>query len=588
MNTRSRLLVSLHLLIIGILTASACQAPTTPAATPGAASTAPAEVPATTVPAAAAPTTAVSAAAAPATAAPATAAPAAATPLYGGTLVIAHAPDMASCNPTLSTEVSYFQNIFDPLIRHNAQLELQPQLATEWEVAPDGRMVTFTLRDDVTWHDGVPFTSADVKFTFEQALAVHHPRGREVFAIIESIETPDARTVIFRLNESRGAFLYQIADSESPIIPSHIYANEDLVEGPHATCEELPIGTGAFRAAAIDRGVSFTMERNDDWWGIGNDYWGGPYLDRIIVAVIQDEAGRVNGLETGEFDYAGWGLVPPVEIERFRAMDGRDVTFECMGVPALRAYGVNLRREPFNDLRVRQAIAYALDLNTINQLVWFGHSIPSPMFLPPTHPEYNPNLQVYQPRDLQRAEALLDEAGYPRGPDGKRFDLRLVYDTRADRNDMAVVFKQLVDETGINVILDSGDVNYWADKVYVQHDFDLAVISLGVHEPSIGVARIFDSQNIGSARFNNASAYANPTMDELWDRYAASFDPATRRETMHEIMELALADLPYIFVNSPTNFAFLNTAEFTGFPTDCIAGYDLLRTVWWKQGRTSP
>jgi peptide/nickel transport system substrate-binding protein len=260
-----------------------------------------------------------------------------------------------------------------------------------------------------------------------------------------------------------------------------------------------------------------------------------------------------------------------------------------MGTPALRAYGFNLRREPVNDLRVRQAIAWALDREVINDRVWFGHSIASSLFLPPTHGEFNQDLlNAYQPRDLAKAEALLDEAGYPRDENGVRFKLRIVFDTRADRADMAIVFKQLVEEIGIEVELDGGIPEYMQDKSYIQHDFDVAVISLGVREPSVGVARIFLSDNIGAAKFNNIAAYVNPEMDELWETYSTIFDPDVRKEAMFRIQELALEELPYIFVNTPTNFAMYDSGEFEDFPEDCSVGYGMMRTFWWKEGQPNP
>jgi peptide/nickel transport system substrate-binding protein len=226
------------------------------------------------------------------------------TPLYGGSLVVPRWPDFPTCNPTISTDLTVsgvLGNVFDGLVRHNADLELQPELAESWEMSDDGMTITFYLREDVVWHDGVPFTSADVKFSFDEALSTLHPRGRVVFSAIESIDTPDDFTVIFNMSEPKPAFMYQINTPETMIIPKHIYENEDLVDGPHATCQELPVGTGPFKAIEYVPGQLFRVERNDEWYGSSGNYWGvgQPYLDEIIFVFISDGQARVNGLESG-------------------------------------------------------------------------------------------------------------------------------------------------------------------------------------------------------------------------------------------------------------------------------------------------
>jgi peptide/nickel transport system substrate-binding protein len=209
------------------------------------------------------------------------------TPLYGGTLVVPRWPDLVTCNVATTTDITtpgVLGNVFEALTRQNSKLEPQPELAETWEVSEDGMTITYYLRQDVKWHDGMPFTSADVKFTFENILSTLHPRGKGVFSYIESIETPDDYTVIFTLTEPRSGFMYQVNAPESPIMPKHIYENEDLVDGPHATCQELPVGTGPFIVTNYTIGESLTMERNDEWWGREGNYWGKgqPFLDKII------------------------------------------------------------------------------------------------------------------------------------------------------------------------------------------------------------------------------------------------------------------------------------------------------------------
>src|ERR1700752_3032160 len=154
---------------------------------------------------------------------------------WGGTLAYGENQDLPECNPTISSQQVSYHNVFDGLARYNAKLELKPELAESWTISPDGLTMTFKLRKGVKWHDGTPFTSADVKFTYEKGLMVKHPTGVIANKSITAIETPDDNTVIFKHSYQNPSFLYQIGIAESYIIPKHIYEKEDIATGPHAT-----------------------------------------------------------------------------------------------------------------------------------------------------------------------------------------------------------------------------------------------------------------------------------------------------------------------------------------------------------------
>ena len=507
------------------------------------------------------------------------------TPLYGGTLVVAEEfPDYTTCDPSISTTPSSLENMFEGLATYDAEFQLHPELATSWDFSADGLTLTFHLRQGVKWHDGEPFTSADVKFSFEEAIGKFNPRGKVAFQSVDSVETPDDFTVIFHMKNPSPGFIYQIGIGESPIIPKHIYENEDVVEGAHATCQEMPIGTGPFKAGSYEPGVSFTMVRNDEWWGT-EDFWKGkgmPYLDQIIALFVTDETARSNGFETGEFDYLYMEGLPAADVSRFKEMPGRLIAFECTTMPVEIQFGFNLRRDQWQDVRVRQAIAWALDREVINELGNFGNGTPSWTFFPPTSPLYNPNIATYSPPDLTKAEALLDEAGYPRGADGIRFEMDLY--TLASIQDYAFVFKQQVEQTGIKVNVVAPEREIALDTVFVKHDFDVAVWGLGVNDPGIGVSRLFRSNNIGENPYNNYAAYENPEMDTLWATFSTTIDEAVRKETLFRIEEIANQDLPYIFVNTPPNWASFNIEEFSGYPQNCFDSIDQLHQVWWNGG----
>jgi peptide/nickel transport system substrate-binding protein len=576
------------LLLISVITACA-GSPSAPAAQPTEA-----QMPAPTQPPAVQPTDAPAAAPAQPTSAPEQ--PAADQPLYGGTLVVARWPDIGTCNPgtSLGTDITVsgiLGNIFDPLIRPNARGEMQPQLATDWEVSPDGLTITWKLREGVTWHDGQPFTSRDVKFTYEGPIRTLHPRGRVVYDALDRVETPDDYTAIFHMREPRAAALFQAHGSEGLIIPAHIYENEDLVEGPHATCDELPIGTGPFRATEYVPGERFVVERNPNWWGTSGDYWGTgqPYLDRVIFTFIADTTASVNCLEAGECHYVGMLRFPTNEVARFRELPGRDVRIECtvQALGIMNFYGINVRREPLNDVRVRQAMSYALDRQMIADRIYFGTGSPTTTIVSSESPWYTGNINTYD-FDLERANQLLDEAGLARGADGTRFELTMTHDTRSTHTDLANFFQQAMAEIGIKVNLEALDFPAWVEKIHMQQDFDMMSAVLGLGDPAVGASRIYLSTNIEPAPFNNSAGYINPEMDALWNEFATTFDFQERQQIMGQLQEVITTDVPYIFVNSSFYPLGVNTEEFAGFPTDCGRGDDLLRTIWWKEGRPQP
>jgi len=285
-------------------------------------------------------------------------------------------------------------------------------------------------------------------------------------------------------------------------------------------------------------------------------------------------------------------MFPIQDAPTVEEMEGRDLLFKCQGPPGQIMFGFNLKDEtkPWANKLVRQAIAWALDIDLFNERAFYGTGIPSNMFIPPYHAEYNPAIAgMYSPRDVAKAEALLDEAGFPRGDNGVRFDMRLNYWNEDLNLDLAAMFQQLLQEVGINVILDMGDFNYWVDKAYVQHDYDSVLLGLGVYNPGVGASRLFLSTNIGDAPFNNSSAYVNLEVDDLWAIYNTSLDPEVRKEAIFKVQEIIMEDLPYIYINNTVEPAGINTEEFAGFEEDCLgSGLDMYRTVWWKNGQSKP
>ena len=220
-------------------------------------------------------------------------------PTRGGTLVAAIDSDPGSLNPAITTSGGTHtasELVFNGLVELTEELEPEPELAESWEVLEDGAVYRFDLRDDVTWHDGEPFTSADVKFTFEEMLLELHSRTQaSVGAALESIETPDPDTVEFRFREPYAPLLLQLGVTEAPILPMHVYEGTDVMENPANTA---PIGTGPFKLVSYEPEAELRFAANEDYFKPDL-----PYLDEVVMRIIPDKGNQVVALEAGEVDW---------------------------------------------------------------------------------------------------------------------------------------------------------------------------------------------------------------------------------------------------------------------------------------------
>ena len=476
---------------------------------------------------------------------PAVTEPAVEDPRRGGTLVIALSDDPGHFNPGITTGFNVHAvtgSIFNGLVELDDNANPHPDLAESWEVSDDSTRYTFHLADGARWHDGQPVTSADVKFTFENILLEYHSRTRGgLSGILESIDTPDDRTVVFNFTQPYAALLQRLNSTEAPILPEHIYEGVDDVQTAEANL--TPVGTGPFKLESYEIDNQITLVRNDDYFKEGL-----PYLDRVVMRVIPDQNTQVLALEEGEVDYI-W-RVPGAEIERLSGDDSivlHGVNSGPGGGFCIPTLTFNSERDVFTDLRVRQAIAHAVDRDQMLAQVIFGQGrvatgpINSQMAF-----AYSDDVTTYA-YDVDRANALLDEAGY--ASDGTRFTIDLLVFSFGDFPKYGEVMRQNLSEVGIDVEVTPLDRSAFIPRVFGDRDFDTNIISYCNNtDPSIGVARMYISSNIGDIPFSNGAAYVNPAIDELFDDAASTSDDARRGEFYGEIQKILTAELPYLWL----------------------------------------
>ena len=462
-------------------------------------------------------------------------------PRQGGTAIVAVAGDPGHLNPAISSAGplhAVADSMFNGLVSIDRDGTPRPDLARGWEVSPDGLAVTFRLADGVRWHDGTPFTAADVKFSFEEALFRFHARARAGLApAVKAVDTPDARTVIFRLHRLHPALLWQLDVTEAPIIPRHIYAGTDLTQNP---ANLRPIGTGPFRFESYRRDEQVVLVRNPHYFKPGL-----PRLDRLVFRILPNANTQVNALLAGEVDMLA--RISALDAQRLkeRPFTLVDTSAGSGGSHCVMTLAFNLDRPQIADLRVRQALAHAIDRDQILKLVAFGQgrvaAAPISSGIPWAH--LPGALDAWRP-DPATANRLLDATAMVRGADGQRATLDIVHFPAFSR--YSELLRQQLAPTGISLRVRQMDPAAFAQVVFAQRDFDLALISYcNGADPEIGVRRMYHSSAIGNVPFSNAAAFRDAEVDRLFDAASATGNQAARGEAYRAAQRRIVAQLPY-------------------------------------------
>ncbi|MDX1523349.1 MAG: ABC transporter substrate-binding protein, partial [Anaerolineae bacterium] len=487
-------------------------------------------------------------------------------PTPGGTAVIAINEDPGHFNPGITTGFNVHavaDSMFNGLVALDQNLNPEPDLAASWDISDDGTVYTFNLVPGVQWHDGAPFTSADVKYTFEEVLFNFHSRTKAgLGSVVQSIETPDEQTVVFTFTESYGPLLQRLDVTEAPILPKHIYEGTDPQEAP---ANLQPVGTGPFVFEEYVQGESVTLVKNENYFKPGL-----PYLDRLVFRLIPDDTTQLLALEEGEIDFVF--RVPDPDVQRLRQLGTIDLVGSTTGAGGgncIMTLTFNLEKEIFQDLRVRQAVAHAINRQQIVDQVLFGQgrvaSAPISSGISFAHAAGVLNEYDYNP---ERAAQLLEEAGYPAGENGTRLTMDIIHFPQF--NKYSEVMKQNLAEVGVELNVRPLDRAAAIDAIFGARDFDTNLISYcnGL-DPDIGVRRMYVSDNIGNIPFSNGAAYVNERVDELFAEAGANANTAERSALYREVQQILADELPYWWLvesrfNSGYNANFNDFAVWTG------------------------
>lgn len=482
-------------------------------------------------------------------------------PVRGGRLVVAADSEPANLNPAIVASNGVFfvaSKVIEPLAEadYAGKNGLAPRLATAWEGSGDGKSVTFALRRNVSWHDGAPFTSADVAFSALEVWKKLQNLGRVVFADLEAVDTPDEHTAVLRFSRPTP---FQMIRNALPVVtsvlPRHVFEGTDIAKNPASA--QL-IGTGPFTFVEHRPGEYYLLRRNPAYWDAGK-----PYLDEIVFRVLPDRAAAGNALEAEEIHLAAFSAVPLADLDRISKVPGIKVYSE--GYEALTyqlIVEMNHRRKELSDVRVRRALAHAIDRDFVVETIFLGYAKvatgPVPQY---DRTFYTPDVPRYA-FDPAKAEALLDEAGYARRADGMRFKLRLLpapffNETRQ----FGDYLRQALGKIGIDAEIVSNDTPAHLKAVYTDHDFDITVATpVYRSDPAISTTILFQSGLPDGVPFSNQYGYANPEVDELIRQAASELDEARRADLYKDLQRIVVEDLPLINV---AEFSFITVARDT-------------------------
>lgn len=460
--------------------------------------------------------------------------------------------DIQATNDQATTRVA--KQIYETLIEQTPDLKLEPALATEWEEVEEN-LYEFKLREDVTFHNGEPFTASDVEYTLRRA--VESPTIGHIVDSInpDTIEVIDEYTIRVGTNDTFGPFLTHLAH------PAVAILNEKAVEEAGEDYGvSVVVGTGPFVFDEWVTGASVTANRNED-------YWGEPAgVDRIEFSTIADPSVRLIELESGAVDIAY--DIAPSDISAVE--ENEELTL--LNTPNLGAeyLGLNMKNDtPLRDVKVRQAIAHGIDVKSIIDTVYMGVGEQMSGPINELVFGFNDSLKPIE-YNVDTAKELLAEAGYPDGG----FTLTLnVGDNSQERIRVSQVVSEALAELGITVEVSQMEWGAFLDATAVgEADLFLLGWTTVTTDADYGLYPLFHSNSFGES--GNRTFYANDRVDELLDLGRYTTDQEKRIEYYQEVQQIIHDEVPWVFLQTRENVTGLSN-RVKGFEHNPAGNYDL-------------
>lgn len=436
------------------------------------------------------------------------------------TIRVAYKVPVATLDPAKfrvgGLEYNYALCVFNRLTQQDAQLQVKPDLATKWECTPDLKSWTFTLRQGVKWHDGTPFTAADIVFTYKRL------QDKEVASvlranliIVNSVEALDTHTVRFNLSIPYADLPAVVAGYQAMIVR----------EAAMDSLTTKPIGTGPFRFVEYRPGDQMVLEKNPDYF-----LEGVPKVSRAILRIIPESTTAIAGLESGALDIV-YDL-PPEQADRLK----RSTTATPVEVATGGWQGIIMhnKMKPFDDPRVRRAFIKLVDKAAITDIATFGHGTPTVTPIPPTHPYFRKDIGLGP--DIAGAKKLLAEAGIAPGYSIEMF----IPSADAPMERMATAFRDTAKQVGLVIQLRIVP----QDKFFAEMEGKVPLNVDNFFGRTTPDLMLYPWYHSTGSWNNTLWHYNNPEVDKLLDAARVTADPAEQAKLYGRFQEIIADDGP--------------------------------------------
>lgn len=468
-------------------------------------------------------------------------------PQSGGTLINAMSAEPSGLISMIAGESAssaITANIFNSLLKYDKNLELEGDLVKSWDISPDQKTITFKLKPNLKWADGAPLTSADVLFTWQAVTdeKTASPYASD-FQLVKQAEIPDALTFRVTYAQTYAPALDSWAGLQ--ILPKHLLQGKDL----HTTAfARNPVGSHYYKLDNWTHGENLKLSRNP------NSVLGPARIDKLITRIIPDNSAQFLELMAGNIDYMG---LDPIKYSRIiparPELQRKLALYKELG-NSYTYMGFNLKHKPFDDVRVRRAINYAIDKQEIIDGVYLGLGINIASPYKPGTRWSNPALTPY-PYDPAKARALLLEAGFKDTDgdgiverDGKPFAFEIITNQNKEREKSAVLIQRRLKDVGIDVKIRAIEWASFISRFIKTGDFDVVVLGWGLGlDPD--QYNIWHSSQQAPGQFNFIG-YQNPVVDKLLEQGRQELNPDKRMKIYHEFARILLEDSPIVYLSA--------------------------------------
>ncbi len=428
--------------------------------------------------------------------------------------------DPQKTSGTLTFQVD--KSIFDTLVEPDKDGKIVPALAEKWEVSSDALTWTFTLRKGVVFHNGDKLTSADVKATFERILdkKTASPKAKE-FGAIEKIETPDDYTVVFKLKQKFAPFLASLASGWGAILP------KSLIDKGHDFASH-PVGTGPYSLEEWVRDSKIVLKKNPNYWMKGH-----PKISTVVINIIPEPSVAIQGMLSGDLDIAfriSKEDIPTLEKDP-------NIKIEKNLSALILVMSLNCSRPFLNDLRVRQAINYAIDKQKVLDIAYGGGKIIG-TFMDYSNPYYKDFTSLY-PYNPEKAKQLLKEAGVTKDHE---FQLALPQNY-APHVKAGEIYQEMLTKVGMNVKIKLVDWSTWISQVYRQSKFDMTVIG--------HTGKLDPNGTLGGYGKGKYVQWKNEECAKLIDQAKVTIGFKARKALYDKALEIMAKEVPFVYLGSP-------------------------------------